>query len=119
MPAPQTVELRELGDDELLRELEDSHQALFNLRFQTATRQLADVSQVRKERRKIARIKTLMHERALTLAAVMPPPPAAVDDDAEQAPADEPEVTEETKSGDETDDRNETGDGDDAEETEE
>jgi large subunit ribosomal protein L29 len=69
MPSPQAVELRARTDVELQGELEEAHQALFNLRFQAATRQLADVSQVRTARRRIARIKTLLHERAILAAA--------------------------------------------------
>jgi large subunit ribosomal protein L29 len=69
MASPQAVELRARTDDELQGELEEAHQALFNLRFQAATRQLADVSQVRTARRRIARIKTLLHERAILAAA--------------------------------------------------
>jgi large subunit ribosomal protein L29 len=69
MASPRAVELRARTDDELQGELEEAHQALFNLRFQAATRQLADVSQVRTARRRIARIKTLLHERAILAAA--------------------------------------------------
>jgi large subunit ribosomal protein L29 len=65
----QAIELRARTDDELTAELEEAHQALFNLRFQAATRQLADVSQVRAARRRIARIKTLQNERAILAAA--------------------------------------------------
>lgn len=65
----QTIELRARTDEELQGELEEAHQALFNLRFQAATRQLADVSQVKAARRKIARIKTLLSERAILAAA--------------------------------------------------
>ena len=43
--------------------MEEAHQALFNLRFQASTRQLEDVSQVKRARRQIARIKTLIRER--------------------------------------------------------
>ncbi|MDA0352466.1 MAG: 50S ribosomal protein L29 [Chloroflexi bacterium] len=69
MASPQAVELRARTDAELTAELEEAHQALFNLRFQAATRQLANVSQVGAARRRIARIKTLLKERAI-LAAV-------------------------------------------------
>lgn len=69
MPSAQAVELRARTDDELNAELEEAHQALFNLRFQAATRQLADVSQVRAARRRVARIKTLLNERAILAAA--------------------------------------------------
>jgi large subunit ribosomal protein L29 len=69
MASTQTTELRARTDEELQGELEEAHQALFNLRFQAATRQLADVSQVKAARRKIARIKTLLSERAILAAA--------------------------------------------------
>lgn len=65
MPAQETVDLRALGDQELGGELEDAHQTLFNLRFQAATRQLANVAQVGKARRRIARIRTLLREREI------------------------------------------------------
>ncbi len=69
MASPQATELRARTDEELTGELEEAHQALFNLRFQAATRQLADVSQVRAARKRIARIKTLLNERAILAAA--------------------------------------------------
>ena len=69
MASPQATELRARTDEELTGELEEAHQALFNLRFQSATRQIADVSQVRAARRRIARIKTLLNERVILAAA--------------------------------------------------
>jgi large subunit ribosomal protein L29 len=68
MSAQETRELRERNDAQLGEDLESAHQSLFNLRFQAATRQLADVSQVRKARRRVARLKTLAHERAIRAA---------------------------------------------------
>jgi len=65
----QATELRARTDEELTGELEEAHQALFNLRFQSATRQIADVSQVRAARRRIARIKTLLNERVILAVA--------------------------------------------------
>ncbi|MBG93098.1 MAG: 50S ribosomal protein L29 [Chloroflexi bacterium] len=63
MGSTDTQELREKTNEELAQDLEEAHQALFNLRFQASTRQLEDVSQVKRARRKIARIKTLIRER--------------------------------------------------------
>jgi len=63
MSSADVQELRGKTDEELVLELEEAHQALFNLRFQSSTRQLEDVSQVKRARRKIARIKTLIRER--------------------------------------------------------
>ena len=41
MPTAETQTLRSRDDEELREDLESAHQALFNLRFQAATRQLA------------------------------------------------------------------------------
>ena len=63
MAPADVADLRAMTDDELGNELDETQRALFNLRFQAATRQLADVSQVRAARRRVARIKTLQHQR--------------------------------------------------------
>ena len=63
MGSVDVQELREKTDEELVQDLEEAHQALLNLRFQASTRQLEDVSQVKRARRQIARIKTLIRER--------------------------------------------------------
>lgn len=68
MPAQDVADLRAMSEADLRNELEETQRALFNLRFQAATRQLADVSQVRSTRRRVARIKTLLHQRALLVA---------------------------------------------------
>ncbi len=65
MPSKETVELRGRNDDQLREDLEAAHQALFNLRFQAATRQLADVGQIGKAKKRIARARTLLRERAI------------------------------------------------------
>ena len=61
----KTSELRSLTELELNNRLNDSHQELFNLRFQRATGQLTNSARVREVRKTIARIKTLLHEREL------------------------------------------------------
>jgi large subunit ribosomal protein L29 len=61
----ETVALRAMTDADLKKELDEAHQALFNLRFQAATRQLANTSQIEKTRRRIARVRTLIRERAI------------------------------------------------------
>ena len=50
---------------ELNKELEDSHQELFNLRLRVSTKQLANHREVRRVKRKIARLKTLITEKEL------------------------------------------------------
>jgi large subunit ribosomal protein L29 len=58
-------EIRALNTDELAKKLEEAHEELFNLRFRLATRQLANTSELRKVKKKIARIKTVLREREL------------------------------------------------------
>ena len=48
--------------DELRTELGDSQDALQNLVFQKSMQQLEDLSQIKKTRKKIARLNTLIHE---------------------------------------------------------
>ena len=48
--------------EELQSQLLDSQDSLQNLVFQKSMQQLEDVSQLKKVRKKIARLKTLIHE---------------------------------------------------------
>ena len=61
-------DLRGLSDPDLTEELDNTQRALMNLRFRSATMQLSDVHAIRKARRRIARINTIMKERELALA---------------------------------------------------
>ena len=131
MPAPETVELRERTGEQLGEDLEDAHQSLFNLRFQAATRQLADVAQVRNAKRRIARIKTLLREREIIatadrLAQGEPQdepeapgeshePAVAAADQATDAEADDDEVAEVADDADDADDSADADDTADAE----
>ncbi len=58
-------ELRAKTVDELNRELLDLLKAQFGLRMQLATQQLSNNSQIGKVRRQIARVRTLLHEKAV------------------------------------------------------
>jgi large subunit ribosomal protein L29 len=58
-------EIRDLGTDELKKQLEDAHQELFNLRFRLATKQLVNHREVRRVKRNIARLETLIKEKEL------------------------------------------------------
>ena len=62
-------ELRELTEDELTDKLREFKEELFNLRFQSATGQLANNRRLRTVRQEIARIYTVLRERELGLAA--------------------------------------------------
>lgn len=57
-------ELRTMDDAALNKELEDLLRAHFSLRMQKATQQLNNTSQLGKVRRDIARVRTVMRERA-------------------------------------------------------
>ena len=58
-------ELRSNTDEELLNQVDDAYQELFNLRFQRATGKLTNTARMKEVRRQIARIKTLQREREL------------------------------------------------------
>ena len=57
-------ELRDLGDEELFERLESDKEELFNLRFQLATGQLDNPMRIKDVRHEIARILTIVTERA-------------------------------------------------------
>ena len=57
-------ELRGKQPDELNKELESLLRAQFGLRMQLATQQLSNTSQLKKVRRDIARVRTIMKEKA-------------------------------------------------------
>ena len=59
-------EIRKLSPEELKKQLDESYQELFNLRFRATLKQLTNYSELRKVRRDIARIKTTMRERELS-----------------------------------------------------
>jgi large subunit ribosomal protein L29 len=61
-------ELREFNDEELIDKLRDFKVELFNLRFQSATGQLANNRRLRTVRQEIARIYTVLRERELGLS---------------------------------------------------
>jgi large subunit ribosomal protein L29 len=63
----QISEVRELNDTELSKELGDHERALMNLRFRKATMQLTNTNELGNTRKTIARIKTVLRERAITV----------------------------------------------------
>ena len=58
-------EFRDMNDNDLKKELEETHQEMFNLRFRVATKQLVNHRELRRVKKKIARLKTLLTEREL------------------------------------------------------
>ena len=59
----KAADLKTKSHDELKDELLSLRKEAFNLRFQQASGQLENTAQVRRARRDIARVKTLLYER--------------------------------------------------------
>jgi large subunit ribosomal protein L29 len=59
----KAAELRAKNGDELQKELEALLRAQFGLRMQLATQQLSNTSQLKKVKRDIARVRTVMKEK--------------------------------------------------------
>jgi large subunit ribosomal protein L29 len=62
-------DIRPKTADELKQQIEDLSKEAFNLRFQRASGQLENTARVRHVRRDIARIKTILGERARAAAS--------------------------------------------------
>ena len=58
-------DLRGMGDQELVDELYDTRRELMNLRFRATTMQLSDVNQIKRTKRRVAQILTVMRQREL------------------------------------------------------
>ena len=69
MASTDAKDLRLLSDEELVEQLREQKQELFNLRFQNATGQLNNNRRLRTVRQEIARVYTVLRERELGLAA--------------------------------------------------
>ncbi|HDR16036.1 MAG TPA: 50S ribosomal protein L29 [Desulfobacteraceae bacterium] len=59
-------ELREMGSDELDVKAKELSEELFNLRFQKATGQLGNTAIIVKTKRDLARVKTVLREKAVS-----------------------------------------------------
>ena len=58
-------EIRALNSEELVKQLEAARKELFDLRFRLATRQLVNNREIRRVKKEIARMQTIMKEREL------------------------------------------------------
>ena len=68
MDLQKTKQLREMSSEQLEGVIRESQRDLFKLRFESTTEKLDSPSNLRKIRRQIARIKTLLRERELDTA---------------------------------------------------
>lgn len=57
-------QLREMSQDELAQSLEELEKRLFELRSQAVTEKLENSKAIVNARREVARVKTVLHERA-------------------------------------------------------
>ena len=63
--AKKEKDLRSLTTDQLEKEVNDTREELMKLRFQMSTGELTDFTRLRITRRQIARLLTLLNERAV------------------------------------------------------
>ncbi|MBE3637426.1 MULTISPECIES: 50S ribosomal protein L29 [Rhodobacterales] len=61
-------ELREKTPDQLRDQLADLKKEAFNLRFQAATNQMENTARIRQVRRDVARVKTVLNQKAAAAA---------------------------------------------------
>ena len=63
-------EIRGMTDHELREDLVATRRGLMNLRFRVTTMQLSDVNEIKKARKRIARINTVLRERDLVKSGI-------------------------------------------------
>ena len=68
------VELRDTSDEKLAEMLENTREEMFNLRFQHASARLDDLSQIKRVRREIAQLETVLNQRDLAVRAALEQP---------------------------------------------
>jgi large subunit ribosomal protein L29 len=66
----KSTELRDMSDEQLGLTLQDATDKLFRLKIQSQTEKLDAPSELRRNRRLVARIKTIQNQRAKKAAAV-------------------------------------------------
>jgi large subunit ribosomal protein L29 len=61
----KVAELRDMSDEQLVLTLKDACESLFRLRIQAQTERLDAPSELRRQRRLVAQVKTIQRERKL------------------------------------------------------
>ena len=72
MPNALADDARRLDDAALGEAVNEAYRELFNLQFQKGTRRLQDATAVRRARRQIARLRTILRQRQLATVAGVP-----------------------------------------------
>jgi large subunit ribosomal protein L29 len=65
------AQIRELGDADLVQQLDDARQELFNLRFSHVTGQLDNSTALKERRREVARLMTELRAREISAAEAL------------------------------------------------
>ncbi len=65
----RSEEIRDMSDSEIEEKIAQSQEELFRLRFRSATQQLENPSLIRKLRRDVARMKTILTQRETSSGA--------------------------------------------------
>jgi large subunit ribosomal protein L29 len=60
-------ELRELTEEEIMKQRNELSEELFNLKIQVATQQTTNVARIKKLRRDLARVHTVIREKELAV----------------------------------------------------
>ena len=61
-------EIRNLADEKIQAQIDETREELMNLRFQQSTGELLDTSRLRETKRLVARLETILRERELEAA---------------------------------------------------
>lgn len=67
MKAKEMIEIRSLDTTAINSKIDDLKTELFNLRFQLATGQLENTARIRQVKKDIARMKTIIREKELSI----------------------------------------------------
>ena len=59
--------LRDLSVDELVSRADELYRSIFNLRVRASTKELENVTKIRAEKRELARVKTVLREKGISL----------------------------------------------------
>jgi large subunit ribosomal protein L29 len=73
----EILELRDMSDEKLEELLEDRREEMFNYRFQRASGRLEDYTRLKRVRRDIAQIETVLHQRWLAVQIAADDPAVA------------------------------------------
>jgi len=65
----KATELREMTREELRQKLKELEETMFNLKFQHATSQLENTAQIKKTRKDVARVLTVLTEMEIDRAS--------------------------------------------------